>query len=73
MLVVDAPESAQVERTMDRDGNSEAQVRAIMAAQVDRQRRLAAADDVIVNDRDLAHLDAEVARLHEKYLALAES
>lgn len=73
VLVVDAPESAQVERTMDRDGNSEAQVRAIMAAQVDRQRRLAAADDVIVNDRDLAHLDAEVARLHEKYLALAES
>lgn len=73
VLVVDATESAQVERTMGRDGNSEAQVRAIMAAQVDRQRRLAAADDVIVNDRDLAHLDAEVARLHETYLALAES
>ena len=73
VLVVDAPESAQLERTMERDGNSETQVRAIMAAQVDRQSRLAAADDVIVNDRDLAHLDSEVARLHEKYLALAES
>lgn len=73
VLVVDAPESAQLQRTMDRDGNSEQQVRAIMAAQVDRERRLAAADDVIVNDRDLAHLDAEVARLHEKYLTLAES
>ncbi|MBK79682.1 MAG: dephospho-CoA kinase [Gammaproteobacteria bacterium] len=73
VLVVDAPESVQIERTMARDGNSEAQVRAIMAAQVDRERRLAAADDVIVNDGDLAHLDAEVARLHERYLAMVDS
>ncbi|NBC22817.1 MAG: dephospho-CoA kinase [Gammaproteobacteria bacterium] len=71
VLVVDAPESAQLERTMARDGESESQVRAIMAAQADRQRRLAAADDVIVNDRDLEHLDAAVARLHEQYLELA--
>jgi len=84
VLVVDAPEAAQLERTMARDGNSEEQVRAIMAAQADRERCLAAADDgraslalaerssaVIVNDRDLAHLDAEVARLHERYLELA--
>lgn len=72
VLVVDVPEALQIERTMARDGNSEAQVRAIMAAQAGRQRRLAAADDVIVNDGDLAHLDAEVAKLHEKYLELAE-
>lgn len=73
VLVVDAPEALQVSRTMDRDGNSEAQVQAIMAAQVDRERRLAAADDVIVNDRDLAHLDAEVTRLHALYLELARA
>ena len=42
-----------------------------MAAQASRKERLAAADDVIENDRDLAHLDAEVARLHETYLAAA--
>jgi len=71
VLVVDAPESAQLERTMARDGGSESQVRAIMAAQADRQRRLAAADEIIVNDRALADLDAEVARLHEQYLELA--
>ncbi len=71
VLVVDAPESLQLERTMARDGNSESQVRSIMAAQADRARRLAVADDVIVNDRDLAHLDAEVARLHEQYRELA--
>lgn len=71
VLVVDVPESVQVERTMARDNNSEEQVRNIMAAQASREDRLAAADDVIENDRDLAHLDAEVARLHEQYLAAA--
>ncbi len=71
VLVVDVPEELQVERTMARDNNPEAQVRAIMAAQASREERLAAADDVIVNDRDLAHLDAEVARLHALYLELA--
>jgi len=60
-------------RTMARDGDSEEQVRAIMAAQVDRERRLAAADDVIVNDGGLDHLDTEVARLHSYYLELCGS
>jgi dephospho-CoA kinase len=71
VLVVDVPESVQVARTMARDKNSEAQVRAIMAAQASREQRLAAADDVIVNDAGLEHLDAEVARLHGLYLELA--
>jgi dephospho-CoA kinase len=73
ILVVDVPERIQLDRTMARDGNSEQQVLAIMAAQTDRQRRLAAADDVIVNDRDLDHLDAEVARLHGRYLELSDA
>lgn len=73
VLVVDVPESLQIERTMSRDNNSAEQVRNIMAAQAKREDRLAAADDVIVNDRDLAHLDREVARLHEIYLAAARS
>jgi dephospho-CoA kinase len=73
VLVVDVPEPVQLARTMIRDGNSEAQVRAIMAAQADRQRRLDAADDVIVNDQDLAHLDAEVTRLHAAYLELCQA
>ena len=65
MLVVDVPEELQVSRTMARDDNPEAQVRAIMAAQASREERARAADDVIVNDQGLDHLDAEVARLHE--------
>ena len=71
VLVVDVPEELQVSRTMDRDSNSEAQVRAIMAAQATREDRLKAADDVICNDSDLAHLDVEVQRLHRIYLDLA--
>ncbi|MEM8769619.1 MAG: dephospho-CoA kinase [Pseudomonadota bacterium] len=71
VLVVDVPEQLQLERTMARDDNPEAQVRAIMAAQASREERLAAADDVIVNDQGLDHLDREVERLHAEYLQLA--
>ncbi len=73
ILVVDVPVEVQVERVMARDNNPEAQVRAIIDAQISRDDRLARADDVIVNDKDLNHLDAEAARLHTQYLELATS
>jgi dephospho-CoA kinase len=53
---------------MARNGLSEEQVRAIMAAQVTRAERLAAADDVIVNDNGIDALPAQVSRLHATYL-----
>ncbi|MEM7220121.1 MAG: dephospho-CoA kinase [Pseudomonadota bacterium] len=68
VLVVDVPVELQVKRTMERDGNSEEQVRAIIAAQIPRDDRLARADDVVENDKDLTHLDLEVYRLHAEYL-----
>ena len=70
VLVIDVPEAVQISRTVSRDGNDEAQVRAIMAAQASREERLKRADDVIVNDRDLAWLRQEVERLHHFYLTL---
>lgn len=70
VLVIDVPEAVQISRTVSRDGNDEAQVRAIMAAQASREERLAKADEVIVNDRDLAWLQQEVERLHRFYLTL---
>lgn len=70
VLVIDVPEAVQISRTASRDGNDEAQVRAIMAAQASREERLKRADDVIVNDRDLAWLRQEVERLHHFYLTL---
>jgi len=70
VLVVDVPESLQVQRAMRRDQSSEAQIRAILNAQASREDRLRHADDVLVNDRDLAWLEAEVQRLHDFYLTL---
>jgi dephospho-CoA kinase len=71
ILVVDCPESLQVERVVARNGMSADEVRTIMAAQVSRQQRLAAADDVVSNDADRAKLSDQVNALHLKYLALS--
>jgi dephospho-CoA kinase len=71
VLVVDVPETVQIERTMARDDNDEAQVRSIIAVQIERPARLAHADDVIENDGGLDALDARVAELHRRYLELA--
>jgi dephospho-CoA kinase len=45
----------------------------MIAAQASREQRLAVADDVIVNDRDLAALDVAVAALDAKYRTLASA
>lgn len=71
VLVVDCSEATQIARTMARSGLEEAQVRAIMAAQLPRSERLGRADDVIDNDGDLSSLQAQVQRLHQRYLGLA--
>lgn len=71
ILVIDVDTATQVERTMARDGIGADLARAMLAAQADRDTRLAAADDVIVNDADLATLERRVGALHAHYLALA--
>ena len=71
VLVVDCSEALQLERVMRRSQLSAEQVRAIMATQASREARLAAADDVIVNDQALDTLEQAVVALHQRYLALA--
>jgi dephospho-CoA kinase len=71
VCVVDCPEDLQVERVHARSGLDEAQVRAIIAAQIDRKARLAAADDIIDNSGSLANLNDQVDRLHCRYMTLA--
>lgn len=71
VLVVDCPEQLQIERVMSRNSFSEVEVKAIIAMQASRSERLAAADDIIVNDRGLTELIPEIARLHAIYCALA--
>jgi dephospho-CoA kinase len=70
ILVVDAPEELQVNRTQLRDKASVQQINQIMQTQVSRSQRLAKADEVIVNDGDLSQLESQVANLHVKYLSL---
>lgn len=69
VLAIDCSEATQVARVMARNNLSEAQVRAIMAAQVTRAQRLAAADDVVLNDDGLDALRPQVERLHAFYMA----
>jgi dephospho-CoA kinase len=71
VLVVDASEGMQIQRTAARSGLTEPEVRKIMAAQVNRAQRLQRADDVIDNNGDRKHLEKEVERLHQWYLSLA--
>jgi dephospho-CoA kinase len=71
ILVVDADENARIERIRARDGRNEREIRAILASQVSRAQRLAAADDVIVNNGDLSALEDQVNSLHRHYLGLS--
>ena len=71
VVVVDVPEEVQLRRTMARDDNSEALVKQIMAAQLDRQTRLSRADTSIPNDGSLETLYERVEKLHEDLLARA--
>ena len=71
VLAIDCSEDMQVARVMQRSQLSADEVRAIMATQVTRARRLAEADDVVDNDAGLDALRAQVQALHERYLALS--
>ena len=70
-VLVDVSEQTQLKRTIARDQNNAEQVKAIMAAQLDRQQKLARADDIIDNNGSLAQLTEQIAHLHKKYLELS--
>lgn len=71
VAVVDCAEETQVTRVMARSGLTREEVQRIMAAQVNRAERLAAADDVIDNDGDMEALRVQIEALHRLYLELA--
>ena len=70
VLVVDCDEATQVARVVARSGLSPDEVRRIIATQLARAERLAAADDVIVNMAGDAALEPQVLAMHERYLRL---
>jgi len=72
VLLVDAPESIQLDRLMLRDGIDETLARRMLAQQASRAERLALADYVIDNSGDEVALDVAVAQLHQRFLALSQ-
>lgn len=67
VLVVDSPEELQIKRVTERDKCSPQVVQAIIDAQASREERLAIADDVILNDKDISSLKEQVTNLHVIY------
>jgi dephospho-CoA kinase len=65
-LVIDVPVELQRQRTLSRDGVSEAQVDSILAAQMDRQSRIDRADYVISNTGTLDELYSKVDALYHQ-------
>ncbi|MDN2663653.1 dephospho-CoA kinase [Psychromonas sp. 14N.309.X.WAT.B.A12] len=70
-LVVDVPETLQIERAMQRDNNSRAQIQAIIDAQISRSERRQQADYIIDNSKsDLVALKEQVKMLHLQFLSI---
>lgn len=73
VLVVDCPPQVQLERVRRRSALAEDEVERIIAAQISREARLDAADDVIDNSGTLDALHKQVRALHPRYLELART
>ena len=72
VLSVDADVSTRMRRVEERSGLNETAIRRIMPAQINDEARRSRADDIIRNDDDLTHLEAQVAELHRLYLGLSQ-
>lgn len=73
VLVVDCPPEAQMARVRQRSGLSAEEVGRIIGAQIKREVRLAAADDVLDNSGTLDALHKQVRELHASYLQRARA
>ncbi|CAG9244735.1 dephospho-CoA kinase [Paraburkholderia unamae] len=73
VLTVDCSVETQIARVMRRNAFTREQVLAIIARQATREARLAAADNVVVNDNGatLETLGHDVEALHQTFLTLA--
>ena len=71
ILVIDVSEQSQLQRTMQRDNIDKKTAQAIINAQINRQDRLLAADDIIDNEGSIDELQQQLQQLHQKYLQLS--
>ncbi|HEY1136397.1 MAG TPA: dephospho-CoA kinase [Xanthomonadaceae bacterium] len=70
ILVVDVPVETQRQRLIQRDGIDATLAERMIAAQATREKRLAVADDVIVNTGSLEDLQRHVVALDTQYRRL---
>lgn len=73
IVIVDVTPETQHKRIAARDGLTDTEIDAILAAQADRETRLRAADDIIRNEGSWECLDRQVDVLHKHYLEIAET
>lgn len=67
-ILIDVPESLQLTRASQRDGQTIESIQRIMQAQMSRSERQQRATHVIVNDGSLADLHGKLAALHQRLL-----
>jgi len=72
VVVVDVPKDVQIRRTAKRDKVSPNQVEQMVAAQMEREKRLEKADDVLLNSGTIEDLEKQVEELHKKYIKMVE-
>ena len=72
VVVVDASETLQRQRASKRDGNTPAQIDAIINSQMQRKKRLERAHWVLDNQHDLSHLSSQVLQLHHHLCDIME-
>jgi len=71
VLAIDVPEKLQILRVVKRDGVKINQVESIINAQMERQKRLKLANDIIDNTNSIEDLKGNLKKLHNNYLVLA--
>ncbi|MEL7311686.1 MAG: dephospho-CoA kinase [Pseudomonadota bacterium] len=71
ILVVDCGPGLQMRRLLARDGVSPQLALSMLAAQSDRESRLAIGDDVVTNSQSLADLGTRCRQLHQFYCQLS--
>jgi len=71
ILVIDALESLQLKRVVERDSASPILIKKIIKTQVSRKERLHYANDIIVNNDETINLNKSINDLHKRYLKLS--
>jgi dephospho-CoA kinase len=70
ILTIDCPKTTQINRIRKRNRYPIKQIKAMIATQVDRNKRLKHANDVIINNGTLGNLKKTIKKWHDYYLSL---